>query len=58
MRVIVLWSLECDGHKYGDGCNEECGACLGYKQCHNINGSCFDGCDSGYKGILCKRGKM
>jgi hypothetical protein len=49
--------LECDGKKYGAGCQDNCGDCLDYKQCHHINGSCLDGCDIGYVGDFCKTGK-
>ncbi|XP_061194984.1 stabilin-2-like [Saccostrea echinata] len=45
---------ECDGKMYGDSCKEECGTCLGFKQCHHVNGSCPEGCDAGYEGELCK----
>ncbi|XP_056003601.1 multiple epidermal growth factor-like domains protein 10 [Ostrea edulis] len=46
--------LQCDGLKYGAGCKEDCGTCLGYTQCHHINGTCLQGCHFGYEGILCK----
>lgn len=58
MLFLALWSIECDGRKYEDGCHKDCGVCLDYTQCHHINGTCFDGCDSGYKGVLCKTGKV
>ncbi|XP_062582655.1 scavenger receptor class F member 1-like [Saccostrea cucullata] len=54
--------LECDGGTYGQNCGQRCGACLGFKQCHHINGSCLKGCDAGYEGTFCKnecsRGKF
>nr|XP_034322173.1 scavenger receptor class F member 1-like [Crassostrea gigas] len=46
---------DCNGGTYGLNCNYSCGHCLDNKQCHYINGSCFNGCDSGYKGIDCKQ---
>ncbi|XP_061194970.1 multiple epidermal growth factor-like domains protein 10 [Saccostrea echinata] len=48
--------LPCDGGRYGQDCGQRCGACLGYKQCHHINGSCLKGCDTGYGGELCQTG--
>ncbi|XP_061194960.1 multiple epidermal growth factor-like domains protein 11 [Saccostrea echinata] len=47
---------ECDNGSYRYNCLENCGACLGYKQCHHINGSCLEGCDAGYEGELCTTG--
>ncbi|XP_062592311.1 multiple epidermal growth factor-like domains protein 10 isoform X2 [Saccostrea cucullata] len=44
---------ECNGNKYGQDCGQGCGACLGYKQCHHMNGSCLEGCDAGFKDTLC-----
>lgn len=29
---------------------------LNKEQCHYINGTCFNGCDSGYYGGKCKKG--
>ncbi|XP_061165618.1 uncharacterized protein LOC133174522 [Saccostrea echinata] len=49
---------ECDDGRYGQDCGERCGACLGYKQCHHINGSCPEGCDTGYKGNFCTTGNL
>ncbi|XP_062597463.1 receptor-type tyrosine-protein phosphatase epsilon-like isoform X1 [Saccostrea cucullata] len=48
--------LQCGNRTYGDKCMEDCGTCLGYKQCHHLNGSCLEGCDAGYEGDLCKTG--
>lgn len=47
---------DCNGGTYGLNCNYSCGHCLDNNQCHYINGSCFNGCDSGYKGVDCKQG--
>ncbi|XP_062620194.1 multiple epidermal growth factor-like domains protein 11 [Saccostrea cucullata] len=49
---------DCDGRTYGLGCRLLCGNCFNSKQCHHVNGSCFDGCDAGYKGPLCKTEKL
>lgn len=55
---LVLSFVECDGRTYGLGCKYDCGACLGYAQCHYLNGSCLQGCDSGFQGELCKTGNV
>ena len=47
---------ECDGGMFGKYCNESCGKCLNDGQCHHINGSCLNGCASGYRGINCTEG--
>ena len=41
---------------FGQDCNERCGECVGKEQCHHVNGSCFNGCKPGYKGIMCTKG--
>lgn len=38
---------------YGTNCSISCGRCFKSEQCHNINGTCMNGCDSGYKGFNC-----
>lgn len=50
--------LECDEGKFGLHCNQSCGHCLNNEQCHYINGTCFNGCDSGYYGRECKKGNV
>ena len=40
---MVVYSIECDGNKFGQGCAEECGNCVNDEQCHHINGDC--GCE-------------
>lgn len=41
---------------YGENCGEECGNCLHSVQCNHINGTCMDGCDSGFQGSKCTEG--
>jgi hypothetical protein len=48
---------ECDGRLYGENCSIPCGMCLNMSQCQHINGSCLDGCDSGFQGDNCTQGK-
>lgn len=50
--------IECDGNKYGAGCQQSCGSCLRSEQCHHKNGSCLNGCDPGYQGLSCKDSKL
>lgn len=47
---------DCDGKMFGESCNEFCGHCLGFEQCQHINGTCMNGCASGYEGELCTKG--
>ncbi|XP_062600827.1 multiple epidermal growth factor-like domains protein 10 [Saccostrea cucullata] len=49
-----IYGYECNDGRYGQDCELRCGACLGNKTCHHINGSCPEGCDAGYRGDLCK----
>lgn len=48
--------LECDEGTFGQNCSSVCGHCLDKKQCNNINGTCPNGCDSGYQGSHCTEG--
>lgn len=41
---------------YGENCSIPCGQCLGYEQCHHINGTCKNSCVRTYQGLLCTRG--
>lgn len=56
LNLIVSSYLECDKGKFGLHCNQTCGNCLNKEQCHYINGTCLNGCDSGYYGSECKEG--
>ena len=49
-------STECDGGMFGINCKGSCGKCLNNKQCNHINGSCLNGCESGYSGTNCTEG--
>lgn len=55
--VVCNSSTDCDNNKFGERCNKSCGHCLGLEQCHHINGTCMNGCDSGYESELCTKGK-
>ena len=53
---IYYLPTDCDEGMFGKYCNESCGKCLNDEQCHHINGSCLNGCASGYRGINCTEG--
>lgn len=54
---IILINSECETGKYGVNCSKSCGSCLKQSQCHNVDGSCSEGCSAGYKGSLCTERK-
>lgn len=39
-------------------CKQTCGNCKNKEQCHHVNGSCLNGCDSGYYGTRCDIGMI
>lgn len=43
---------------YGKNCSLSCGHCFKLEQCHNMNGTCMNGCDSGYNGFNCAEGNF
>lgn len=53
---MFTYLLECEGGKFGQNCSSVCGHCPDKKQCNNINGTCPNGCDSGYQGSHCTKG--
>lgn len=46
----------CPNDYFGRKCPEKCGKCLNDQTCDNVNGTCMDGCNKGFKGELCKTG--
>lgn len=55
----MVWFLsDCEGGMYGDNCSVPCGNCFRSEQCHHINGTCLNGCDSGYQGLPCTKGEI
>uniref|UniRef100_A0A8W8P1H2 Scavenger receptor class F member 2 n=1 Tax=Magallana gigas TaxID=29159 RepID=A0A8W8P1H2_MAGGI len=46
--------IKCNGGKFGENCENDCGHCLHKEQCHYIDGTCSNGCNDGYQGIQCK----
>ncbi|XP_062616358.1 multiple epidermal growth factor-like domains protein 10, partial [Saccostrea cucullata] len=42
----------CDPGKFGEKCKGICGMCIG--ECYHINGTCSEGCQTGYQGDLCE----
>lgn len=52
----ILFCAVCRKGSYGINCNETCGQCRDIIQCSHINGTCLTGCESGFRGDLCKTG--
>ncbi|XP_065925681.1 platelet endothelial aggregation receptor 1 isoform X1 [Magallana gigas] len=44
---------ECLDQNYGLECQQICGNCKNKEPCHHVNGSCLNGCASGYVGNTC-----
>lgn len=57
ITYVSKWFTACDVGTYGENCSTLCGHCFETKQCHHINGTCINGCNSGYHGLLCTDGK-
>lgn len=51
--MTIIYITDCDENKYGENCSKSCGNCSGSEQCHHINGTCINGCESGYQGPKC-----
>ena len=52
-----MYDLECDDFKHGKDCQMDCGNCYHAGVCHHVNGTCPDGCASGYIGETCVESK-
>lgn len=48
--------LVCIHGTYGKDCQHRCGSCINQTHCHYVNGTCFEGCDTGYLGDKCVDG--
>lgn len=48
----------CDGRRYGKNCSAICGNCIEFEQCNPINGTCMNGCDKGFEGLDCTKGRV
>ena len=42
---------------YGDECSKVCGWCKHADDCYHVNGTCLNGCESGYIDDMCKTRK-
>ena len=49
--------LVCENGTYGHDCDYTCGHCRDDEHCYHTNGTCLNGCKSGYIGHLCKKGE-
>lgn len=45
--------VACPDGNYGENCNEQCGNCNNTKQCHHVNGTCLNGCKTGFQSDKC-----
>lgn len=52
----MIFISVCDELFYGENCSVPCGNCLKNEQCHHLNGTCFNGCMSGFMGSECIEG--
>lgn len=48
--------LECNQGTYGKDCQHRCGSCINQTHCYYVNGTCLEGCDTGYLGDKCVDG--
>lgn len=51
--LFIINLTECVNGQYGDGCENVCGQCADFSQCHHVNGVCLSGCNPGYTGKGC-----
>ncbi|XP_056003651.1 multiple epidermal growth factor-like domains protein 10 [Ostrea edulis] len=47
-------SQVCDVKTYGPQCSLSCGNCSDGETCHNVNGTCLQGCDEGVEAEKCQ----
>lgn len=50
--------LECSMKTFGENCSQPCGNCKDLEKCHHVNGTCIEGCDRGFRGLLCNEGNI
>lgn len=55
---LIFDFAECENGKYGLHCENNCNHCQQDTQCHNVNGSCLQGCSPGYTGPFCNICKL
>ncbi|XP_062612485.1 uncharacterized protein LOC134274237 [Saccostrea cucullata] len=53
IEICEVMVMGCVDYKYGPSCAFDCGHCKDGKPCSKTNGTCFDGCEAGWTGILC-----
>nr|XP_034322194.1 multiple epidermal growth factor-like domains protein 10 isoform X2 [Crassostrea gigas] len=46
---------QCYDKTYGIGCLQVCGNCKNNEPCHNVNGSCLNGCNNGWCSVKCDK---
>ena len=58
---FYVWNCvftECETGYFGRNCTEVCGFCIDGEPCHNVEGTCKNGCDQGYQGLTCTEGNI
>ena len=57
-KLIMSYCItECNDKTYGIGCLQVCGNCKNNEPCHNVNGSCLNGCNNGWYSVKCDKGR-
>ena len=55
--ILYNFVLECMG-SYGPNCASPCGHCKDGSTCDRLIGTCPNGCDPGWTGLLCANSKL
>ncbi|XP_065926867.1 receptor-type tyrosine-protein phosphatase alpha isoform X2 [Magallana gigas] len=51
---VQCYARECKNKTYGRNCDKPCGNCFNKAHCHPFNGTCMNGCDTGFRAPRCK----
>ena len=53
LTCLTILITECESGRYGQNCGTRCGHCKNGSSCDRLIGTCPDGCDPGWTGLLC-----
>lgn len=57
--LFTFLKTECNYGSYGVNCSKQCtGHCRDGTSCNHVTGQCNKGCDKGWTGFLCNKGKF